>query len=96
MEPRRLSPKQFFALRLDGGTMTAAQHFTHLAYSTICDAKRGEEVSVPTAKELEKWSRGLPSAQAAGVCIGAVIAVGLAPAPTKLPRKIAARLAEAA
>ena len=93
MKPRPLTAGQFFALHLPDGSMTDAQHATRLAYSTICDAKRGEEVSVPTARLLESWSKSLPAAQKAGVCIGAIIAVGLHPAPTKLPRKLVARMA---
>lgn len=75
--------------------MTAAQNATSISYSTILDAKRGAELSVPTARKLEAWSRSLPSAREAGVCIGAAVAVGLA-APDKLPRKLAAQIAREA
>ena len=92
MDIRRLTPGQFFALNLDKGHMTAAQLATGISYSTICDAKRGAELSVPTARKLEEWSLGLASAKAAGVCIGAAVAVGLAPAD-KLPRKLAREMA---
>ena len=87
MDIRRLTAAQFFALNLDKGHMTAAQLATGISYSTICDAKRGAELSVPTARKLEEWSRNLPSAKAEGVCIGAAVVVGLA-APDKLPRKL--------
>lgn len=94
MDVLRLTPAQFFALGLEGGHMTAAQLATGIAYSTIIDAKRGAKPSVPTAQKLEAWSRKLPSAIAAGVCIGAAVAVGLA--PSDRPTRKAKRTSEAA
>lgn len=96
MEPRRLSPGLFFALDLEGGHMSAAHMDTRISYSTICDAKRGRPLRATTAKKLEEWSRGLPSAQKANVCIGAAVAAGVAESdelPRKLAREMAARAA---
>ncbi len=73
----RLTPQEFFDRALEGGTMTAAQLATGIAYSTIHHARKGGTISVETAKALAKWSRGLDVAQAAGVCIDAAKSLGL-------------------
>jgi len=88
MEMRRLTPKLFFMLDLENGSMTAAQNATGMAYTTIHKTKTGVRISVQTARALEDWSRKLPSARAARVCIGAIEAVGLA-APASLRKRAA-------
>lgn len=89
--PQRLTPPQFFDLALDGGTMTAAQLATGIAYSTIHHARKGGTISVDTAKALAKWSRDLPSAQERGVWIDAALTLGIddAPASPTAPTKAA-------
>ncbi len=96
MDIKLLSPGQFFALGLDSGHMTAAQLATGISYSTICDAKSGAALSVPTAKRLEEWTRALPSAIEEGVCIGAAIAVGLDEPGDHKPRRKPAAAREVA
>ncbi len=95
MDPRRLSPRQFFALDLDDGHMTAAQNGSHISYSTILDAKSGKPLRATTAKRLEDWSRSVPAARALNVCIAATIACGLEDEPTALPKRLV-KLMEAA
>lgn len=86
---KRLTPPQFFDLALEGGTMTAAQLATGIAYSTIHHARKGGAISVDTAKALARWSREVPSAVEAGVCIDAAAALGLDesdPRPSPSPK----------
>lgn len=75
--PKRLTPQEFFDLAIAGASMTAAQLSTGVAYSTIHHARKGGTITVDTAKALAKWTRELPAAQAAGVCIDAARALGL-------------------
>lgn len=77
MKPKCLTPSQFFELALDGGSMTAAQLATGIAYSTIHHARKGGSITVATAKALDAWSRSLPSAIEAAVCIDAATALGI-------------------
>lgn len=74
---RGLTPQGFFALSLEGGSMTDAHHATRLAYSTVHRAAQGTLVSAAVARDLAAWSAGVASAQAAGVCIDAAMACGL-------------------
>jgi len=94
MDPRRLSPAQFFALGLDDGHMTAAQNGSRIAYSTILDAKSGKPLRATTAKRLEDWSRTVPAARALNVCIGAAIACDLEDPPVALPKRLTKLMAE--
>lgn len=73
----RLTPQEFFDRALEGGTMTAAQLATGIAYSTIHHARKGGTISVETAKALARWSRALASARLAGACIDAARSLGL-------------------
>ncbi len=74
---RGVTAQQFFAAEVPGGTMTAAHRATSVAYSTIHRASKGLGVSVATARELEKWSRGL----GAEVFISAAATLDLAAGP---------------
>lgn len=56
---RGVTAREFFAAGVEGGSMTAAHLATAIAYSTIHRASKGDGISLKTARELEKWSRGL-------------------------------------
>ena len=69
---------QFFALRLDGVTLTAAQLATGLAYTTICRVRdRGESCDPDSVRRVAAWSREVPAAVDAGVWIDASATLGL-------------------
>lgn len=78
-----LTAAEFFALGLDGVTLTAAQVATGLAYTTILRARdSGSKCDPATLRKLSAWSREVPSAQSAGVWIDAARTLGLGDAPT--------------
>jgi len=55
---RGLSAREYFA-EAPTGALTAAHLATGIAYSTVHRASKGDGVNLKTARELEKWSRGL-------------------------------------
>ncbi len=61
-------------------TLTAAQVGANLAYTTVLRARdHGEGCGPKTLKALEKWSRTVPEAIAAGVWIDPAKTLGLSP-----------------
>jgi hypothetical protein len=75
-----LSAADFFALGLEGASLTAAQLGTGLAYTTVLRVRdRGSACRPQTVRRLERWSRSVPAAQAAGVWIDTARTLGLDP-----------------
>lgn len=64
-----LSPKEFFARRVEGARMIDAQRSTGIAYSTIHRIAQGGGASSDTLTALAQWSLGNTAAQAEGVFI---------------------------
>lgn len=76
-----LTAREFFALKLDGASMTDAQLGTALGYTTIRELAARTEPgggNVAPPRALEEWSKRVKSAKAAGVWISAARTLGLA------------------
>jgi hypothetical protein len=75
-----LTPREFFARRIEGARMVDAQRATGIAYSTIHRIAQGGGGAGDTLTELARWSLANPAAQAAGVYISldALVAEGAA------------------
>lgn len=78
-----MTPAEFFALALAGGTMNDAHYQAGIAYSTVHRAKRGETISVDTAAKLDAWSRTVAEAAKAGAWIDAGRTLGIGSAVVK-------------
>jgi hypothetical protein len=74
-QPRGVTAQEFFAARIEGGSMTEAHRSTGIAYSTVFRAAKGDGVNVKTAKALEQWSRGVGGA----LFISASATLGVSP-----------------
>lgn len=75
---RGVTAQEFFALGIEGGSMTDAHHATRIAYSTVHRASRGDGVSLATARALEKWSQAIGGE----VFISALATLDIAPRDT--------------
>lgn len=78
--PQALTAAEFFARKLDGGTMMDAARDTGLGYETVRRIASGDDPDARTVgpvRQLFEWSAKLESARKARVYISAIRTLGL-------------------